>query len=468
MDKLFLKKDLVTGCKLTQDGVLAYIALRTIIDESIPLYNKTSSVDCVSLNRMAYALVGSQKKYEKVFLDSLQRGIYELKFENVLDILQDFSTKTSYEYLLNMANMRLDTEKDNFMFVYPKEVYRILTCDEIMKKKISMLRYFVALISTFNWCKSMRNLQGKISTMSVEYIATQAGMMSQRTCIRYNDILSNMQMIYVYKSNDKERVGDKLKQIKNCYSRYADKDACEEYASNYENWYGSQHIIMRTQKNKEQADNNRRLAQIYNRICNGYGDTYDEETIRKVRKYIANKNKTLRQEIDAKHAQEYMTDSDKRWVAKLESQIKDESVFEQFDFLKVDGNWGEPVPMEHDVTIDEILDVPTEGEVQMNLANTDCVVRDELCKVVSPKNSESPKRDIEVYKTGGYKEPDYIEPNNFTPNVKIGEPKVSADKEQNPDYSDIADGESHGVEIPCGLFCVTGKDLDCIDMDDLY
>ena len=272
-----------------------------------------------------------------------------------------------------------------------------------------MLRYFVALISTFNWCKSMRNLQGKISTMSVEYIATQAGMMSQRTCIRYNDILSNMQMIYVYKSNDKERVGDKLKQIKNCYSRYADKDACEEYASNYENWYGSQHIIMRTQKNKEQADNNRRLAQIYNRICNGYGDTYDEETIRKVRKYIANKNKTLRQEIDAKHAQEYMTDSDKRWVAKLESQIKDESVFEQFDFLKVDGNWGEPVPMEHDFSVDEILDMPTEGEVQMNLTNIGCVGQDGLCK-----------------------------------------------------------NESHGEEIPCELFYVTGDDSDYIDIEDLY
>lgn len=162
-----------------------------------------------------------------------------------------------------------------------------------MKKKISMLRYFVALISTFNWSKSMRNLQGKISTMTIEYISTQAGMMSQRTCIRYNDILTEMKMIYVYKSNDKERVGDKLKQIKNCYSRYADKDACVEYASNYENWRGSQHIIVRTQKNKEQADNSRRLAQIYNRICDGYGDTYDEETIRKVRKYIVNKNKTL-------------------------------------------------------------------------------------------------------------------------------------------------------------------------------
>lgn len=395
MDKLFLNKGLVTGTALTQDGVLAYMALRTIIDESIPLYNKTSSVDCVSLNRMAYALVGSQEKYEKVLLDSLQRGIYELKFANVLDILQDFSTKTSYEYLLDMANMRLDTEKENFMFVYPEEVHKILTCNEIMKKKISMLRYFVALISTFNWSKSMRycmeNLQGKISTMSIEYIATQAGMMSQRTCIRYNEILSEMKIIYVYKSNDKERVGDKLKQIKNCYSRYADKDACEEYASNYENWYGSQHIIVRTQKNKEQADNNRRLAQIYNRICDGYGDTYDEETIRKVQKYIVNKNKTLQEEIDAKHAQEYMTDSDKRWVENLESQIKDESIFEQFDFLKDDDNWGEPI----DFSVEEMLDMPVLGEVQPDLANEEglqnssALSKEEQMLVNIPKTDES-------------------------------------------------------------------------------
>lgn len=281
------------------------------------------------------------------------------------------------------------------MFVYPEEVHKILTCNEIMKKKISMLRYFVALISTFNWSKSMRycmeNLQGKISTMSIEYIATQAGMMSQRTCIRYNDILSEMKMIYVYKSNDKERVGDKLKQIKNCYSRYADKDACEEYASNYENWYGSQHIIVRTQKNKEQADNNRRLAQIYNRICDGYGDTYDEETIRKVQKYIVNKNKTLQEEIDAKHAQDYMTDSDRRWVEKLESQIKDESVFEQFDFLKDNDNWGEPI----DFSVEEIMDMPVLGGVQPDLANEEglqnssTLSKEEQMLVNIPKTDES-------------------------------------------------------------------------------
>lgn len=417
MDKLFLKKDLVTGYKLTQDGVLTYIALRVIMDGSIPLYNKMSVVDCISVNRMAYALIGSQEKYEKVFLDSLQRGIYELQLVNEIRVLQDLSTKTSNEYLLDFSNLYLDTERDQFVTIFSEEIYKILACEGVMKKKISMLKYFVAVVGTFNWSKSMRKLQGKIGTMSMEYIALQADI-SSRTCIRYNEILSEMKMIYIYKSNDKERVGDKLKQIKNCYSRYADKDACEEYASNYENWYGSQHIIVRTQKNKEQADNNRRLAQIYNRISDGYGDTYDEETIRKVRKYIANKNKTLQEEIDAKHAQEYMTDSDRRWVEKLESQIKDESIFEQFDFLIDDDNWGEPI----DFSIEEIFDMPTEGEVQMNLPleNADCKVQMNLTNIDC-----------------------------------VG-------------YDNLCKNDSHGRKIDRGLFCVTGKDSDCIAIDDLY
>lgn len=274
------------------------------MDKSIPLYNGKSTEDCVSVNRMAYALIGSQEKYEKVFLDSLQRGIFELQLTEVIRILQDFSTKTSNEYLLEFSNMYLDTGKEQFVTIFPKEIHKILACKEIMKKKISMLKYFVVLISTFNWAKSMENLQGKIGSMSIEYIALQAGN-SQRTCIRYNEILSQMKMVYIYKSNDKLREGNKLKQIKNCYSRYADKDACEEYASNYEKWYGVQHKIVLTQKNKKQADNNRRLAAIYNRICYGYGNAYDKATIREVHKYVTNRNKALQKEIYDKYAQEY-------------------------------------------------------------------------------------------------------------------------------------------------------------------
>lgn len=371
MDKLFLRNELITGNTLTQDGVLAYIALRTLIDESIPLYNRTSSMDCISVNRLAYSLIG-EMDYEKALTDSLQRGIYELAGGEWISIRKDLSTNKSYEYVLDLEKIWLDTEKDKFTVVFPADVYKIMTCNEKMDKRIRMLKYYVALVSTFDW-----SLDSKIGHMSQEYIAEQADT-SIRTCQRYNDILVDMQMIYVYKSNDKVRDDYKLKQIKNCYSRYEDKGICEQYASNYENMYGVEHKIVQTKKNKEQADNNRRLAQIYNRICDGHADDYDEATIKKVRNYIVNKNKTLYEKYDDAVAKGYTGED-------YLDQIKDEDIFEQFDFLKSvpkvsegTDEWGEPDPMLHDFSVEEILDMPTMGEVQMN--PTKCEVHSEPTK----------------------------------------------------------------------------------------
>ncbi len=358
MENLFLNKDLITGITLTQDGVLAYVALRTIIDESIPLYNKTKSVDCVSVNRLAYSLIGDMD-YEKVLIDSLVRGIVELAGGKYITINKDLRTKASYEYVLDLSGIWLDTEKDKFVVVSSNEVYKIMTCKEVMKKKISMLKYFMALISTFDW-----SLDSKIGHMSQQYIAEQADN-SVRTCQRYNEILEEMKMIFVYKSNDKVRINDKLKQIKNCYSRYKDKAICEEYASNYENMYGVEHRIVQSKKNKSQADHNRRLGAIYNQICCGNTD-YDESTIKEVYKYVINKNKALQEDINNKYLQSYLTNSDELYVEKLQSQIRETSIFDQFDFIRepkvsVD-QWGEADPM-IDFSVEEMLDMPTLSEV---------------------------------------------------------------------------------------------------------
>lgn len=358
MDKLFLRNDLITGNTLTQDGVLAYIALRTLIDESIPLYNKTSSTDCISVNRLAYSLI-CEMDYEKALTDSLVRGIAELASGEWISIRKDLSTNKSYEYVLDIEKLWLDTEKDKFTVVYTDDIHKIMTCNEKMDKKIRMLKYYVALISTFDW-----SLDGKIGYMSQEYIAGLADN-STRTCQRYNDILVDMKIIYVYKSNDKVREDYKLKQIKNCYSRYEDKGICEQYASNYENMYGVEHTIVRTKKKKEQADNNRRLAQIYNRICEGHADDYDEATIKKVRNYIVNKNKTLYEKYDDAIAKGYTGED-------YLNQIRDEDIFEQFDFLNEVSNnckaddWGEQI----DFSVEEILDMPTACEVQPDPTKT--------------------------------------------------------------------------------------------------
>ena len=100
------------------------------------------------------------------------------------------------------------------------------------------------------------------------------------------------------------------------------------------------------------------------------------------------------------------------------------SVFPDEVRNEVDDNWGESVSMENDFSIEEILDIPVMGD-------------------------------------------------------EIGEPKVSADKELDPNYSGEADypkekfpwainNESQGRKIDRELFCVTEKDLDLVDIDDLY
>ena len=87
----------------------------------------------------------------------------------------------------------------------------------------------------------------------------------------------------------------------------------------------------------------------------------------------------------------------------------DLSVFPDEVRNQVDDNWGEVT----DFTIEEMLDMPVMGEE-------------------SPKNSETPKQ-------------------GFIPSQ----------------IDDINVNESHCAEIHSGLFCVTGKDWDCIDTDDL-
>lgn len=242
-----------------------------------------------------------------------------------------------------------------FVKMFVEEIQQILLLEESIKKKMSLLKYFIVICSTFNWSKDMGKYQGKISGMSLEYFADLTGI-SSKTCNRYNIILEKNHLLFVYRSNDKMKNFDgTMRQINNCYSRYCDKELCIAYATDYENRYGYEHKIVQTRKNKEEADKNRRLAAIYNRICEGH--EYPIEVVREVQKYIRNKNQYLQKLIDEKKAQSYMAFSEKEWVARLESQLRDESVFLQAKLesdCEFESNiWGEPNPL--DIFIEEAV-----------------------------------------------------------------------------------------------------------------
>lgn len=305
----------------------------------------------VSLNKMAFVLTGLCTEYDSNLLSILKQGIAELAKEDYIRIIKDLKN----EYIIDFEKLYLDTEKDYFVKMFVEEIQQILLLEESIKKKMSLLKYFIVICSTFNWSKDMGKYQGKISGMSLEYFADLTGI-SSKTCNRYNIILEKNHLLFVYRSNDKMKNFDgTMRQINNCYSRYCDKELCIAYATDYENRYGYEHKIVQTRKNKEEADKNRRLAAIYNRICEGH--EYPIEVVREVQKYIRNKNQYLQKLIDEKKAQSYMAFSEKEWVARLESQLRDESVFLQAKLesdCEFESNiWGEPNPL--DIFIEEAV-----------------------------------------------------------------------------------------------------------------
>ena len=58
----------------------------------------------------------------------------------------------------------------------------------------------------------------------------------------------------------------------------------------------------------------------------------------------------------------------------------DLSVFPDEVRNAVDDNWGNPVSMEHDFSIEEMLDMPTEGDVlsELAMANIDCMGKNNI------------------------------------------------------------------------------------------
>ena len=223
-----------------------------IMDKNILSINQPFLIDSISVIKMAFTLCGYQKEYERVLLNSLERGIEELASISEITIIHEFrlnKTITFREYILDVTKLQFDASGNNFfVIISPDEINQIMNCEETIKRKISMVRYFVTLIGTFDWTnpdnefiswwRKDARYQGKIGHMSQQYIANQCGI-SERSCQRYNDILEALKLIYVRKSSGKLRYENQIKQINNCYSRYEDRYLCDEYAGEYERNYGN-------------------------------------------------------------------------------------------------------------------------------------------------------------------------------------------------------------------------------------
>lgn len=396
--KLFLDKQLNTDDKET--GIMAILN---------GMYCKKYGHLSTSVSLIGYEMTGkflkSANRKERTIIDGIRSAIQSLAKKGIIEIIN----QDNDNYIFSGKGLEVNSDEKKFVVLEQWEMQSIF---EKSNKPFNVFSFFSSLIGTVN-------NQTKEWHMSQDEMV-EIWRYGKETVNDYFEQLEKMQLIYVYR-HKKRRANGTYQKLNNSYGRYCDKDAVIAEALKYSDAVECEDFV-------EKLDR-RAIKLRYNAYCDGAKKYNDLDAVIKLYKECVAYNKSLKYKpVEGYYDGEYK-----------QGELLDLSVFPDEVRNEGDDNWGEPVSMENDFSVEEMLDMPVMGEVQMNPTNMDCEGQNELCKVrYTPIGVES--------KTGDCEEPDYIESNNFS----------------------IKDSESQGEKIRCELFCVTGKDSDYIDIEDLY
>lgn len=213
--------------KLDNKSLLSYICL--IHNKINPMFNS---------EMYSHLLVGNSS------IDKLIRdGIKQLSDLKIIEINDHPSLKN---FVIQIGN----TEGKYYTCIEFEEVQKIMSADFQINKRLSMLRYFIGLISTFN--NSKKNEYYGIGFCSIAYVSEITNI-NIRSINRYNKDIEDLGLIYIHHSDDMRIVNGHPESITNCYSRPADKDKCIRKAQSFEHTVG----VVGKKKAKEEADRKR-------------------------------------------------------------------------------------------------------------------------------------------------------------------------------------------------------------------
>ena len=330
----------------------------------------------VSLNLLMYELFGNcnyNRSDYKHIADGLS-GLIENKLVSVVEKV------TSSEWIIDLSGLVIETKKkgnEHFTTITDEDLYFIMNyASENGKRgidRLAFVRYFINLIGSINFHQGIyldaagTKKTNFVGYMSQEYLYKLSGI-SKNTLIKFNDILENNEIIYFYHHNKNKQEDDgSYRAVTNHYGRYKDREAIIQFALQYENKKGIADKLTDAVSNRHKA-----LANMYRELVNGRGLNYSNNLIREIYNYIHKCNVEIQKSIDEKNAQKYLTDSDRRYIKKLEEKLRDEKVFAKYDFLfnkqkfspSCNDDWGEPDPLEKDYPVEEIINMPTMSDLQ--------------------------------------------------------------------------------------------------------
>ena len=221
MNILFLKREIIESENLTEKGVSVYVALRRIMQKDIKEY-------FVSYNMIAYQLTGAGKN-KRAMIDSVKEGLQELIENNLVPVVEEVGKS---EFVLELSQICLNAE-DYFIKIEEEEVHKIFSIED-KTDKFKALRYFVAMIGTFN------NAEGysKVGYMAQDYFISRK-ILSKTQVYVITKVLEDNGIIFVYRSGKMIiDVNGSIKKISNCYGRAKDKQFITNFGRQHEKTCG--------------------------------------------------------------------------------------------------------------------------------------------------------------------------------------------------------------------------------------
>lgn len=274
-------------------------------------------IQCITYQTLTYYLTGEIPDRRNVVYGHIQSGLEELFKNGYVKIVKN----QQKHFVLDCSGLKLDTDSGNFSSISFEEVQKIFQTKGI--NNYCLLRYFILLMGSLVAKISVtlpngNSKSGIISNLPISYFAKQMDV-STKTIMDYNKVLENAKLIYVYRQND--FILDKnnsLKTLPNIYGRYEDKEYIDTFAHNQRQYNKS---YRHTDENYNNANQKRRLAQMYQHICKGKHADYSKDEIILVYNYVLSENKKYEELYDKTQYDVYL------------DKIRNVDIFNQFEFL---------------------------------------------------------------------------------------------------------------------------------------
>lgn len=187
ISKLFVKKDILNNPSISNEGLLAYLALTYQLQKSKTLFTSIDILCCI-LQGFSEEYTNNRTLYSKIKL-----GLENLEENNLIKVL--FQIKKQ-DLALDCSKLFLNPEENSFIIVDFKLVQDIILTPNIAVDKA--IRFLLVLTASIN-------TETQVGFTSIEKLA-QKSRISKNQAIGLIKKLENHNVLYVHRTDQSKRL----------------------------------------------------------------------------------------------------------------------------------------------------------------------------------------------------------------------------------------------------------------------